>query len=58
MAAVCFRNLGLDFLAAFLFKETLEIDPLGISPREEIFDLPNVEILSTLKEWARSNIRL
>jgi tetratricopeptide (TPR) repeat protein len=58
MAAVCFRKLGLDFLAAFLFKETLEIDPLGISPREEIFDLPDVEILNTLKEWARSNIRL
>jgi hypothetical protein len=58
MAAVCLRELGLDFLAAFLFKETLEIDPLGISPRQEIFDLPNVEVLSALKEWSRSNIRL
>jgi hypothetical protein len=58
MAAVCLRKLGLDFLAAFLFKETLEIDPLGISPRQEIFDLPNVEVLSALKEWTRSNIRL
>jgi tetratricopeptide (TPR) repeat protein len=58
MAAVCLRELGLDFLAAFLFKETLEVDPFGISPRQEIFDLPNVEVLSALKEWSRSNIRL
>jgi hypothetical protein len=58
MSAVCLRQLGLDRVAAFLFKETLEIDPLGISPRQEIFDLPNVEILSALKEWARSNIKL
>ena len=58
MAGVCFRKLGLDFLAAFLFKETLEIDPLGISPRQEIFDLPDIEVLDTLKQWARSNIRL
>ncbi|MDD1517591.1 hypothetical protein DAA51_10690 [Bradyrhizobium sp. WBAH10] len=58
MSAVCLRQLGLDLVAAFLFKETLEIDPLGISPRQEIFDLPNVQILSALKEWARSNIEL
>ena len=58
MAGVCFRKLGLDFLAAFLFKETLEIDPLGISSRQEIFDLPDIEVLDTLKQWARSNIRL
>lgn len=58
MAGVCFRKLGLDFLAAFLFKETLEIDPAGISSRQEIFDLPDVEVLDTLKQWARSNIRL
>jgi tetratricopeptide (TPR) repeat protein len=58
MAGVCFRKLGLDFLAAFLFKETLEIDPLGISSRQEIFDLPDIEVMDTLKQWARSNIRL
>lgn len=58
MAGVCFRKLGLDFLAAFLFKETLEIDLLGISSRQEIFDLPDIEVLGTLKQWARSNIRL
>jgi tetratricopeptide (TPR) repeat protein len=58
MAGVCFRKLGLDFLAAFLFKETLEGDPLGISSRQEIFDLPDVAVLDTLKQWARSNIRL
>jgi tetratricopeptide (TPR) repeat protein len=58
MAGVCFRKLGLDILAAFLFKETLEIDPLGISSRQEIFELPDIEVLDTLKQWARSNIRL
>ena len=58
MAGVCFRNLGLDILAAFLFKETLEIDPLGISSRQELLELPDIEVLDTLKQWARSNIRL
>jgi tetratricopeptide (TPR) repeat protein len=58
MAGVCFRKLGLDILSAFLFKETLEIDPLGISSREEIFDLPDVEVLDVLKQWARANVRL
>jgi tetratricopeptide (TPR) repeat protein len=58
MAGVCFGKLGLEFLAAFLFKETLEIDPLGISSRQEIFDLPDIEVLDTLKQWARSNIIL
>jgi tetratricopeptide (TPR) repeat protein len=58
MAGVCFGKLGLDFLSAFLFKETLEIDPAGISSRQEIFDLPDIEVLDTLKQWARSNIRL
>ncbi|ANW03965.1 hypothetical protein [Bradyrhizobium icense] len=58
MAGVCLRKLGLDFLAAFLFKETQEIDPIGISSRQEIFDLPEIEVLDTLKQWARSNIRL
>jgi tetratricopeptide (TPR) repeat protein len=58
MAGVCFGKLGMDFLAAFLFKETLEIDPFGISSRQEIFDLPDIEVFDTLKQWARSNIRL
>jgi tetratricopeptide (TPR) repeat protein len=58
MAGVCFRKLGLDILSAFLFKETLEIDPVGISSRQEIFELPDIEVLNTLKQWARSNIRL
>ncbi|WKA27384.1 tetratricopeptide repeat protein [Bradyrhizobium roseum] len=58
MAGVCFRKLGLDFLAAVLFKETLEMDPGGISSRQEIFDLPDVDVFDTLKQWARANIRL
>jgi hypothetical protein len=58
MAGVCLRKLGLDTLAAFLFKETLEIDPLGISSRQEILELPDIGILDTLKQWAHANIRL
>lgn len=53
MAGVCFREIGKDFLAAFLFKETLEVDPLGISPRDQIRMLPDIAVLKALKEWNR-----
>ena len=52
MAGVCFRRCGLDRLAGFLFKETLEIDPLGISPHDEIRRLPNAAIFAALKTWS------
>lgn len=52
MAGLCFRELGDDLLAAFFFKETLEFDPLGISPRIEIQDLPDTPVLAALKEWS------
>jgi hypothetical protein len=58
MAGVCLRKLGLDFSAALPFKQTLEIDPVGIASRQEILDLPDIEVLNTLKQWARSAIRL
>jgi tetratricopeptide (TPR) repeat protein len=51
MAAVCFRRLGQDRLAAFFFKDTLECDPLGISPRHRINELPNIAVLDALKSW-------
>ena len=53
MAGVCFRKLGQHLLAAFFFKETLEVDPLGISPRNEIRALPDAAVLRALKEWNR-----
>ena len=53
MAGVCFRELGQDLIAAFFFKETLEVDALGISPREEIHGLPDVGALKALREWSR-----
>jgi cytochrome c-type biogenesis protein CcmH/NrfG len=53
MAGMCFRKLGQDLLAAFFFKETLEVDPLGISPRNEIRALPDSAVLRALKEWNR-----
>jgi tetratricopeptide (TPR) repeat protein len=52
MAGVCFRRCGQDLIAAFFFKETLEIDPLGISPHNEIAALPDVAVLSGLKTWS------
>lgn len=58
MSAVCLRKLGLDTLAAFLFKETLELDPRGISARQEIFELPDTDVTDALKSWARITIML
>jgi tetratricopeptide (TPR) repeat protein len=58
MAGVCFRECGQDLLAAFFFKDALEIDPLGISPRDEIHRLPDTAVLGALKEWSRSTVRL
>lgn len=54
MTGVCLRELGQNLLAAMLFKDALELDPLGISPREEIRALPDVPVLTALKEWSRS----
>lgn len=52
MAGVCFRKCGQDLLAAFFFKETLEVDPLGISPHDEIRTLPDAAVFKALKEWS------
>lgn len=38
-------------LAALFLKDTLECDPLGISPRHRINELPNVAVLAALKSW-------
>lgn len=51
MAGLCFKKLGLDMLAALFFKDTLECDPLGISPRHRINELPKVAVLDALKYW-------
>lgn len=58
MAGVCFRELGQPALAAFFFKEALEADPLGISPRDGIGRLPDLAVLHALKEWSRSTVKL
>jgi tetratricopeptide (TPR) repeat protein len=52
MAGICFRKCGQDGLAAFFFKDALEIDPLGISPHDEISKLSNAAIFKALKEWS------
>ncbi len=51
MAGLCFRKLGQDMLAAFFFQDTLERDPLGISPRHRINELPKIAVLDALKHW-------
>ena len=56
MAGVCLRELGDDLFAALLFKDTLEIDPLGISTFEEIHALPDIAVLNAVKKWACSTI--
>jgi hypothetical protein len=56
MAGVCFRRLGQEMLAAFMFQSALELDPLGISPRVEIGDQPDLGVLASLKEWSSRRI--
>jgi hypothetical protein len=51
MAGLCFKKLGQDMLAAFFFADTLECDPLGISPRHRINELPRLAVLDVLKQW-------
>lgn len=52
MAGLCFRDLGQPLLAAFFHKAASELDPLAISPHDEIQCLPNDPILIALKEWS------
>jgi hypothetical protein len=54
LAGVCLRKLDLDSLATLFFKDTLEIDPLGISPREEIQKLADMPVMKALKTWSRN----
>ena len=51
MAGLCFRRLGQDMLAALFLKDTLECDPLGISPHHQINELPSIAVLDALKRW-------
>jgi cytochrome c-type biogenesis protein CcmH/NrfG len=53
LAGVCLRKLDQGGLAALLFKSALDFDPLGISPRQEILNLPDIPVLKALKEWSR-----
>jgi tetratricopeptide (TPR) repeat protein len=52
MAGLCFRDLGQPLLAAFFNKAASEVDPLAISPHDEIQCLPDHPILQALKEWS------
>ena len=52
MLGACLRKLELPLVAALLFKDTLEADPLGVSPRVQIRDLPDLAALDVLKRWS------
>jgi tetratricopeptide (TPR) repeat protein len=52
MAGHCFRDLGQPMLAAFFFRSALEVDPLAISPHDQIQALPDLPVLTSLKEWS------
>jgi tetratricopeptide (TPR) repeat protein len=58
MAGVCYRQLGQETVAAFFFKDALETDPLGISPRNALSQLPDTVVLDALKEWNLSTVSL
>jgi hypothetical protein len=45
-------------LAAFFFKAAFEIDPLAISPHEQIQALPDLPVLAALKEWSLRSFTL
>ena len=52
MLGVCLRKLDLPLISALLFRDTLETDPLGVSPRVQIQQLPGLEALEALKRWS------
>jgi hypothetical protein len=58
MAGLCFRHLEQPLLAAFFFQAALEKDSRAISPREELQGLPDVPVLTPLKEWSLESFHL
>ena len=52
MAGVCFREMDQPLAAAFFFNSALEIDPSAVSAHEQIQALPNLAMLTVLKEWS------
>jgi len=58
MAGVCYRELAQEPLAGLMLKDTLERDPLGISSRDEIRDLPDIGVLKVLKQWSQATTEL
>jgi tetratricopeptide (TPR) repeat protein len=56
MLGACLRKLDLPLVSALLFKDTLETDPLGVSPRMQIRDLPDLEALEALKRWSEATV--
>lgn len=52
MAGLCFRRIGQPLMAAFFFQASVEIDWRGISSHDEIQRLPDLPVLSVLKEWS------
>lgn len=58
LAGICLRKAGQPNLASFFFKDALEVDPRGISPREALQDSPDTAIAMALKQWSLGSFAL
>lgn len=55
MAALAYEKAGKVGLAAILFKEAIETDPLSISPAERLLKLPSRGLAGALRKWSIEN---
>lgn len=58
MAGLCFCRMQEQSLAALFFKDALEYDPLGASPRTQILGLSQLPVQEALIAWSDSTLRL
>jgi tetratricopeptide (TPR) repeat protein len=52
LAGICLRELGFVGLSGLSFKDAIERDPFGVSPRRAIEDLPHGAVFDAVKEWS------
>jgi len=58
MAGTCLQKLGHGMAAALMFKDALEIDPAGISPREALSKVDDEALRGALASWMASTAEL
>lgn len=52
LAGTSLRHAGQEVLAAYFFRGSLEVDPLGISPRAALAVQPSGSAPNSLKDWS------